>query len=93
MKKTTKQTNNRGYIVRLTQKDTQKGSVQIFYMGVDGYIHTDTLFVEPYKRKGNALNLIKKETETSKWGDIVRVSKNSCFESKRWLNTYEVIPA
>ena len=85
--------NDKGYIVKLTQKDTEKGSVQTFYMGADGYIHTDTLTITPYKRYGNALNLIKRETETSEYLSLVRVSENSCIECSRWLNTYEVIPA
>jgi hypothetical protein len=82
-----------GYIVKLTQKNTEDGSTQTFYMGADGYVHTDTLIVTPYKRYGNALNLIKRETQTSEWLDIVRVSENSCIEHNRWVNTYEVIPA
>ena len=82
-----------GYIVKLTQKNIENGYTQTFYMGADGYVHTDTLIITPYKRYGNALNLIKRETETHEYLSRVRVSENSCIEYNRWLNTYEVIPA
>lgn len=82
---------NKGYIVKLTQKNTENGAIQYFYLGADGYTHTEPDYVTPYKRKGNALNFIKRETQTDKYLNIERVNENSCLELKKWLNTYEVI--
>lgn len=83
---------NKGYIVKLTQKNTKDGTTLCFYLGTDGYTHKEPRFVTPYKRKANALNRIKKETQTNEWFGIERVSENTCTEYC-WLNTYEVISA
>ena len=84
---------NNGYIVKLTQKNTKDGTTQYFYLGTDGYTHSKPTLVIPFKKKGNALNLIKRETQTNEFYGILRVSENSCIEYHHWLNVYEVIPA
>lgn len=85
-----KQTNKKGYIIKDTIYNTKTGEVLVYFMGVDDYVQEEPQYCEPYQRKGNALNKVKKEATFS----TNKPTKDDCFqyvEGRFWVHNVEII--
>jgi len=76
-----KEPKQKGYVIKYFVTNLKNNDFNIYYRGVDGYIQTDPNFCDPYKRKGQLLNIIKKEAQ--EWG---RMSGGELLDETNYIH-------
>lgn len=81
-----------GYIVKDTVTNIETNKTTVYYMGVDGYINDEPKYCTPYRKRGAALNRIKKDVNFwagSKYAEII--SDSQYIEGKKWVHVLELV--
>ena len=63
-----KENEQKGYIVKCVIINNETGEKEFYYIGVDGYVHSEPQFCDPYKAKGNAKRRILEYIDPIKQG-------------------------
>ena len=85
------QQKQKGYIMRTLTTNLETKEVREYFRGVDGYIQEDPQYWTPYKRKGQLLNIIKKEAQ--RWGNMShgKTLDEVSYTFAGWLYENEII--
>lgn len=89
--KNTQTNNQKGYIIKDTITNNQTGQILVYFTGVDGYVQEEAKYCDPYKRKGCALNNVRKSAYY--WDDSKKEGDDflNYIEGGRWVHQVEII--
>lgn len=76
------------YVVKDTIINLETEERQVFYTGVDGYVHDDSTLAlcDGYKNRKNAEKKINREVNY-----YTKIDDNHCIESGKWFHHYEIV--